>query len=186
MATTAHHAARRACTSSCPAMQTEQHIAGAESSDIQMSPSFTGSAVPAHSTAASAAQATARQTFVHQCTDRKHCRFTAALSPWCLWLKRTDLVSELVAGTEKTELIRSVSVKEMVHHLCSCFSLEMDTFQAGKAADSSSNQRITDNRCTVSRALKIDFRCWLEQMSSSDVPQLHAIRDLMETMSQWY
>ena len=51
MAATARHAARRACTSSCPAMHTEQHIAGVENLNIQMSPSLTGSLVPAHETA---------------------------------------------------------------------------------------------------------------------------------------
>lgn len=69
MVATARHAARRACTSSCPATRTEQHAAGVESSNIQMFLSLTGSLVPARSVTAAASQTTACQTLIHQCRD---------------------------------------------------------------------------------------------------------------------
>lgn len=56
---TALNTSRRACTSSCRAMHTEQHTAGEENLNIQMSPSLTGLLVlhtrqKTHSTAAQA------------------------------------------------------------------------------------------------------------------------------------
>lgn len=53
--------------SSCPAMHTEQHIAGkTENLNIQMSPSLTGSLVPAHARqkTCSTADAAVRQTSI--------------------------------------------------------------------------------------------------------------------------
>lgn len=84
MVATACHAARRACTSSCPATHSEQHAAEVESSDIQMFLSLTGSLVPAHS-AAAASQTTACQTLIHQCRDRGYS--TAAPSDVNDWVR---------------------------------------------------------------------------------------------------
>lgn len=82
------------CSSPCTTMHTEKHDPGIEEdSNIQMSPSFTGSLVPAHKTAThstapataanTAVQATACQTDIHQCRKTGHRRLT--VSKWCSW-----------------------------------------------------------------------------------------------------
>lgn len=114
-----------------------------ERSDVQMSPSFTGSLLPADSAEAAASTC---QMGVHQSPSR----FIAALSD-TMTGRKAGSGFRISCWNRNTALACLLSVEETVHHhyhLCSRISTEMDIIQTAKRTDSSSLQGINQNTCS--------------------------------------